>query len=55
MNWYGISALQTVGLAWDVKLTKIKPNAKPKELAEAVVPAVPLEQVEELEPAMVGD
>jgi stearoyl-CoA desaturase (delta-9 desaturase) len=57
MNWYGISALQTVGLAWDVKLTKIKANAEPKELAEAVTPAAPapVEQVEELEPAMVGD
>ena len=57
MNWYGINALQIVGLAWDVKLTKIKPNAEPKELEEAVTSAVPapVEQVEELEPAMVGD
>jgi fatty-acid desaturase len=56
MNWYGIKALEIVGLAWDVKLTKIKPQAEPKELAAAITPApAPVEQVEELEPAMAGD
>jgi stearoyl-CoA desaturase (delta-9 desaturase) len=57
MNWYGIKALEMVGLAWDVKLTKIKPRAEAKDLAAAITPAAipPVEQVEELEPAMVGD
>ncbi|HZV60271.1 MAG TPA: fatty acid desaturase [Candidatus Eremiobacteraceae bacterium] len=57
MNWYGIKALETVGLAWDVKLTKIKPSeSEPKTLVTApVAAAAAVEQVEELEPAMVGD
>jgi fatty-acid desaturase len=55
MNWYGINALQTVGLAWDVKLTKIKPNSEPQGLAEAASPLVAVEAAEELAPAMVGD
>jgi sn-1 stearoyl-lipid 9-desaturase len=54
MNWYGIKALETVGLAWDVKLTKINPKRESKILAE-VAPVIAVEQVEELEPAMVGD
>ena len=57
MNWYGIKALEMVGLAWDVKLTKIKPRAEAKDLAAAITPAglAPVDQAEELEPAMVGD
>jgi sn-1 stearoyl-lipid 9-desaturase len=57
MNWYGIKALEIVGLAWDVKLTKIKPRAEAKDLAAAITPAAlpPVDQAEELEPAMVGD
>jgi sn-1 stearoyl-lipid 9-desaturase len=55
MNWYGINALQMVGLAWDVKLTKIKPNPEPQSLAEAASPLVAVEAAEDLEPAMVGD
>ncbi|GAC1617056.1 MAG: fatty acid desaturase [Candidatus Acidiferrum sp.] len=55
MNWYGINALQTVGLAWDVKLTKIKPNSEQKDLDATASPVVAMEEAEELEPAMVGD
>jgi stearoyl-CoA desaturase (delta-9 desaturase) len=57
MNWYGIKALEMVGLAWDVKLTKIKPRPEAQDLAAAITPAgpAPLEQVEELEPAIAGD
>src|ERR1700731_485154 len=28
-NWYGISALKFLGLAWDVKLINLKPGSKP--------------------------
>jgi fatty-acid desaturase len=30
MNWYGIAALKTLGLAWDIKLPRFKPAGKPK-------------------------
>jgi hypothetical protein len=32
MNWYGISALRALGLAWDIKLSKFKPAGKMAEL-----------------------
>ena len=27
MNWYGIAALRAMGLAWDVKLNKFRPES----------------------------
>ncbi len=37
LNWYGISALRTLGLAWDIKVPRLKParEAKPVIPAEA--------------------
>lgn len=55
MNWYGIKALETVGLAWDVKLTKIKPKREQTAIVESGAPVAHVEEVEELEPAMAGD
>ena len=40
MSWYGIAALRSIGLAWDVKLSKVgQPAASPKP--EVLPPAVP--------------
>jgi fatty-acid desaturase len=36
LNWYGISALRMLGLAWDIKLPKLRP-------AEESKPFVPVE------------
>jgi stearoyl-CoA desaturase (delta-9 desaturase) len=33
MNWYGIAALRTLGLAWDVKLPKLKAGMQPEAVA----------------------
>ena len=37
-NWYGISALRMVGLAWDISLPKL---GRVKEIVSAAVPGVP--------------
>jgi len=44
MNWYGICALRTLGLAWDIKQQKLAPRAtQPAELRRAArTPEVPL-------------
>jgi hypothetical protein len=35
LNWYGIMALRTLGLAWDIQL----PAHKPARKARVVIPA----------------
>lgn len=52
MNWYGIWVLQKLGLAWDVKLTQIKPTA---DLKATIPAAVPVPAAEELTPTLAGD
>jgi stearoyl-CoA desaturase (delta-9 desaturase) len=37
-NWYGISALRAVGLAWDISLPKL---GREKEIATATAPGLP--------------
>ncbi|MGB9106183.1 MAG: acyl-CoA desaturase, partial [Terriglobales bacterium] len=32
LNWYGIAVLRMMGLAWDVKLPKLKTDAPPQPL-----------------------
>jgi stearoyl-CoA desaturase (delta-9 desaturase) len=55
MNWYGISALKGLGLAWDIKLPKLQPAPEPvKPLAPAVAPD-PLVEEEALVPTSAGD
>jgi fatty-acid desaturase len=44
MNWYGILALQKLGLAWDVKLPKVLEPAKPESAIPVPVPTAPLEE-----------
>jgi stearoyl-CoA desaturase (delta-9 desaturase) len=56
VNWYGISALRALGLAWDVKLSKFHPAAKPeKESAPSLVIAPPVVDAEVLAPTVSGD
>ena len=43
VNWYGISALRILGLAWDIKLPKLNPSKKaqariPIEVDKAIAP-----------------
>jgi stearoyl-CoA desaturase (delta-9 desaturase) len=38
INWYGILALKTLGLAWDIKAPQFKEPRK----AQPVVPAIPV-------------
>jgi hypothetical protein len=40
MNWYGISFLKMIGLAWDVKLPRFQSDEKQAKLA-AVPAALP--------------
>jgi fatty-acid desaturase len=42
INWYGILALKTLGLAWDVKLPQFKQPRK----AQPVIPAIPVMPLE---------
>jgi hypothetical protein len=35
MNWYGISTLRALGLAWDIKLNKLTPEAHDAQRASA--------------------
>jgi hypothetical protein len=39
MNWWGISTLKALGLAWDIKLNKLTPEAHDAQRAAAPVPA----------------
>jgi len=56
MNWYGIAALKTLGLAWDIKLPRFKPTAQPGIVIrpEPVYTAEPVE-ADELVPSLSGD
>jgi stearoyl-CoA desaturase (delta-9 desaturase) len=38
MNWYGISTLRALGLAWDIKLNKLTPEAHDAQRAAAPAP-----------------
>ncbi|HET9696738.1 MAG TPA: acyl-CoA desaturase, partial [Terriglobales bacterium] len=40
MNWYGISALKMLGLAWDVKLPRFKAEEEAKKVVAMPAPAV---------------
>jgi len=50
LNWYGIMALRTLGLAWDIKL----PANKPVRKARVVIPAE-VAKVNGLLPTVSGD
>ena len=39
MNWWGIATLRALGLAWDIKLNKLTPEAHEAQRAAAPVPA----------------
>jgi stearoyl-CoA desaturase (delta-9 desaturase) len=49
VNWYGIAALRSLGLAWDVKFPRLKPREVPKAEITATEPA------EEMATAISGD
>ena len=54
MNWYGISALKMLGLAWDIKLPRLTEDPKPQADAPAV--SIPFETpVEVMTPASGND
>jgi hypothetical protein len=38
MNWYGIATLRALGLAWDIKLNKLTPEAHDAQRAAAPAP-----------------
>jgi hypothetical protein len=44
INWYGITALRMLGLAWDIKMPKQLPGKEfaenPPSMVDASVPAV---------------
>jgi len=50
LNWYGIWALKTLGLAWDIKLPKSKLSTAELAALPAVVP-----EPEEMVVAISGD
>jgi stearoyl-CoA desaturase (delta-9 desaturase) len=39
LNWYGISALRMLGLAWDIKLPRHAPAEEPKAAVPDAVPS----------------
>jgi stearoyl-CoA desaturase (delta-9 desaturase) len=39
LNWYGISALRVLGLAWDIKLPRSEPAKEPKAAVPDAVPS----------------
>ena len=39
MNWWGIATLRALGLAWDIKLNKLTPEAHEAQRAAAPTPA----------------
>jgi stearoyl-CoA desaturase (delta-9 desaturase) len=48
MNWYGISALRALGLAWDIKVQKLRPASEPEpalDVHPAIAPAATEEEV----------
>ncbi len=53
VNWYGISALKVLGLAWDIKLPRLAQEPEADE--SAVVPAGFEAPEEALEPVTAGD
>ncbi|MGE0406915.1 MAG: fatty acid desaturase, partial [Candidatus Korobacteraceae bacterium] len=56
MNWYGIVVLRWLGLAWDVKVPKLKDLKKEAEqTATALAPAETLVSAEALATAASGD
>jgi fatty-acid desaturase len=56
LNWYGISALRFLGLAWDVKLINLKPGSKPDKDPHSTLLIPPaLVRPEVLRPTVAGD
>jgi len=54
MNWYGISTLRTLGLAWDVKLQKLqRASGRALEVDPVIVPVAA--ETEVLMPTVGGD
>jgi hypothetical protein len=39
MNWWGIATLRTLGLAWDIKLNKLTPEAHEAQRVAAATAA----------------
>jgi len=39
MNWWGIATLKTLGLAWDIKLNKLTPEAHEAQRVAAAIAA----------------
>jgi stearoyl-CoA desaturase (delta-9 desaturase) len=54
MNWYGISTLRTLGLAWDIKLQKLQPASGRALEADPVITQAAAES-EALVPTVGGD
>ncbi len=56
MNWYGIAALKTLGLAWDIKLPRFKPAAQSSVVIRpaTAIPAKPVE-ADDLVAVLSGD
>jgi sn-1 stearoyl-lipid 9-desaturase len=58
VNWYGISALKALGLAWDIKMPKMpkrQPASKPTKPLAPSIATVPLVEEEILVTTSVGD
>jgi stearoyl-CoA desaturase (delta-9 desaturase) len=51
VNWYGIAALRALGLAWDVKLNKLSPDAHLAEQSAASTNRIPATSIVNPEPA----
>lgn len=56
MNWYGISALRALGLAWDIKVQKLRPASEPEPVLVTPPPAIaPVATEEEVLAGVGGD
>jgi hypothetical protein len=56
VNWYGIAALKTLGLAWDIKMPKLEQPSEPAKPSRLpVVTPGPLVEQEALVSTPVGD
>jgi hypothetical protein len=52
MNWYGICALRSLGLAWDIKLPKLTLTPQEIDLPATSIVVFPPAAVVESEPAV---
>ncbi len=56
MNWYGISALRALGLAWDIKVQTLRPASEPEPVLVGPPPAIaPVSSEEEVLAGVGGD